>query len=235
MGPGPSESVVVYLHGGSYAYQAIGLQWTWVARLAKETGIRGPLRRLLPLRRGRRSRARSTRLSPWSTDLRARGVRDVILAGDSAGGGLAVATAERLRDAGTPASALILVSPWLDVTIADPAARAWDGKDVMLTIDGLRAHGRTYAGGTDPREPGVSPLFGSVEGLPPTILHVGDAEMFLPDDTTWARAVEAAGGTIEWHVIPGGFHVSAILEMTPEGQRARREQVAFLEQTLARS
>ncbi len=234
IGSGARDDVIVYLHGGGYSGQASRVHWDWSHTVSGLVGV--PVLLVDYALSGEHTYPYAVeQVIGVITELRKQGARRVLLGGDSAGGGLAVAVASRLRDAGEGVTGLILISPWLDVTLADPAIQALVRHDVMLTVDGLLEAGRAYAGEVDARTPGISPLYGHPAGLPAAIVHVGDRELFLPDDTAWASAVTAAGGDVELHVIPGGFHVSPVFVRLPESRRAIAQQVEFARRMLPSS
>ena len=152
------------------------------------------------------------------------------VAGDSAGGGLAVATTMRARDEGLPLpDRLLLMSPWLDVTIADPAVEHIEDRDPMLWIDGVRAAGIAYAWGSDPTLPSISPLYGDAEGLPPILMQGGEAELLAPDQRTFAKRCSDAGVDVTYEEYRGAFHVFPVALQLPEARRALRRQFHFLE------
>jgi len=126
----------------------------------------------------------------------------LVLCGDSAGGGLAVAQALR----GPNVALLLLISPWLDITLADPAAAALEREDIMLGVEGMRLCGQAWAGSTDPRAPHLSPLFADLESLPPTHIFQGTRDLLLPDARTFAAKARASGVDVHLHEYPGGFH-----------------------------
>jgi epsilon-lactone hydrolase len=128
------------------------------------------------------------------------------LAGDSAGGWLALTGALRLRDAGDPRpAALGLISPWLDLLGA-----AWpaDRTDAMLRPDWLRRCARDFAGGTDPGAVELAPLRAQLTGLPPVTLHVGSEEILLDDAVSLARRARAAGVPVDLRRLDGLWHVA---------------------------
>lgn len=214
---GASGTHVVYAHGGAYVRPLSRFHWSILTRLVRSGASvsvphyglapdHGPDEALeLMAAVHRRERARHDR---------------VVVAGDSAGGGLALAHAMRERDAGHPAAdALVLFAPWVDVTLADPAAAALEHRDHLLGVEGLREAGRLWAGDRDPRDPTVSPLYGDLGGLPPVFTYQGDRDVLLPDAKSLTRGVQAAGGRAELRIAAGGFHVHVAAGWTPEARR----------------
>jgi acetyl esterase/lipase len=130
----------------------------------------------------------------------------IAIAGDSAGGGLAVATALRLRDLGEPMPhALVLFSPWVDLALErlPPAPPG----EVMLTLPWVRECASGYAAGTDPRHPLISPIGADLGGLPPTLIQVGTDELLLPDSRRLHACLQAAGVDSQLQEFPGRWHV----------------------------
>ena len=140
------------------------------------------------------------------------GVSRLAIAGDSAGGGLALVTAARMTEAArqgaaTRPLAVVALSPWTDLALNGESVTTRAAHDPMLTRAALEAARRLYLGAQDPKDPRASPLYGAVTGLPPVMLHVGEDEILLDDATRYAECVAAAGGTAELHVWEGMVHV----------------------------
>jgi acetyl esterase/lipase len=128
------------------------------------------------------------------------------LAGDSAGGWLALTAALRLRDAGEPLPAVLgLVSPWLDLRGASwPPGRI----DPMLRPDWLRRCAADFAPGADLGSPALAPLTAELAGLPPMVVHVGSEEILLEDSVALAKQARAAGVPVELRRFDGLWHVA---------------------------
>ncbi len=154
--------------------------------------------------------------------------------GDSAGGGLTLALALRLRDEGVPLpGALVAISPWTDVAITGPSAQP-PAADPMLHSENLEDYATLYLGGTDPRQPYVSPLYGDPSGLPPTLLQVGGDEILRDDSVRMAERMRAAGCNVTLEVWPRMPHVwHAFAPIMPEATRAIARVGAFIQQHTA--
>ncbi|QDO87464.1 alpha/beta hydrolase [Ornithinimicrobium ciconiae] len=146
--------------------------------------------------------------------------------GDSAGGTLALLQTQRHpgRVAG-----LTLIAPWLDLSMSNPAVDALEPHDPWLTRAGLRPAARAWAGGRDLRHLDVSPLFGDLERLPPTLVLVGNRDICLPDCELLAARAPAA---VTLRVGVGLPHVYPLLPI-PEARPARAEIVQHTEDTLS--
>ncbi|HEX8732564.1 MAG TPA: alpha/beta hydrolase, partial [Ktedonobacterales bacterium] len=151
----------------------------------------------------------------------------IVFAGDSAGGGLALATMLAAREAGLPLPAgATLLSPWTDLTGESSSAKSRAAVDPMVRGAGIAAGGRAYLAGADPRTPLASPLFADLHGLPPLLVHVGDAETLLDDSRSLAQRARDAGVEVTLHIWPGMFHVFPIFPaLLPEARAAADEMV----------
>lgn len=156
--------------------------------------------------------------------------RRIVVAGDSAGGGLALALLMRARDEGValPAAAF-LMSPWTDLTMQGKSIDSPRAFDPFNRRKGLVASARQYLAGHDAKDALVSPLFGRLEKLPPLLVHVGDDEAYLDDTLSLARAVGTAGGDVRVREWPDMFHVwHAWGPLLPPAREAMAEAGAFL-------
>lgn len=150
------------------------------------------------------------------------------VAGESAGGGLALAMVQAAADEGLrlPA-AMALLSPWVDLTHALPSAN--DGFDPTFTRRNLLDSARLYAGAEDDlSQPGLSPLFGRLSGLPPIVITTGSRDILREQALALAEAVAAAGGTVELHDWPGLWHVFEYYRALPEAAQSLDRIAAFL-------
>jgi acetyl esterase/lipase len=158
----------------------------------------------------------------------------IVFAGDSAGGGLVVATLVALRDAGTalPAAA-VLISPWADLGCDGGSYVSKAVEDPALTQQGLRAAAAHYLGDADPRQALASPIYADLRGLPPLLVQVGSAEVLLDDAIALAGAAGAAGVAVRLEIWPGMVHVwHAFGFMLEAGRRAIADAGGFLKDAL---
>lgn len=157
------------------------------------------------------------------------------ISGDSAGGGLALATLLGAKAAGLqmPACA-VLFSPWTDLAGTGASVTTNARRDSMLYGPKLREAGATYLGGADPRTPLASPLYGDLTGLPKLLIQVGAPEILLDDSTRLAAAARAAGVSVEisiWQNLPHVWQMMPAL--LPEARQAMAQASAFIKRTLA--
>jgi acetyl esterase/lipase len=157
--------------------------------------------------------------------------QSIAIAGDSAGGGLALATLLALRDAGDPLpAAAVLFSPWTDLTCSGESMRTNDGRDPMYHASVFPQVAAQYLGSADARNPYASPVFGEFEGLPPLLIQVGDTELLLDDSTRIAAKARAAGVHVEldiWRNVPHIFQIWA--PFMPEARDALARAAAFID------
>ena len=229
------QKVLLYLHGGAYVMGSPETHRRMVSFIAARAGVRA----LLP----------DYRLAPEAPF--PCGLEDCLsiyrklidggieparlaIAGDSAGGGMSMATLMSLRDAGDPLpAAAVLLSPWLDLaatgesTVTRAEHDPWfDPADMPTVVD----HYCTTAERTNPL---VSPVYGDAANLPPVLIQVGDHEILLSDSTRMAEKIKAAGGEVELQVWPGMWHVfQYFVGQMPESRRAIRKIGDYLKTRL---
>jgi epsilon-lactone hydrolase len=204
----PSGWHIVYTHGGSFVNPLVYAHWWIIEALVRTTGatVIVPMYPLAPEHAFARAhellevvyRGLVAKVAPAR----------VVLAGDSAGGNLALVQAILYRDQGLPLPGrLILFAPWLDLTMSNPEAAEVERRDVMLRIAELRHCGAWWAGETDPRDPRLSPIFAELAGLPPMLVYQGSDDVLAPDGRLLRDRVARAGGHVELRETAGAFHV----------------------------
>jgi acetyl esterase/lipase len=227
------ERVLLYLHGGGYAVESPRCVRALAARIAAGAGARAcvPDYRLAP--EHPYPAALQDARAAWDA-LLADGVDParIAVAGDSAGGGLSVALALSLRDAGEPLPAVLgLVCPWLDLTPGGVASRPPVPREPILTAGLVARFTHAYlADGHDPADPLISPVRAELAGLPPVVVHSGGDDLLAGDAAVFEERARAAGVDLDhrrydglWH----DFHVSAPLLAGP-GRHAPAELGAAL-------
>lgn len=217
---GASDAHLIYTHGGAYVFPLLAAHWGIIANIIRRTGasVTVPLYALAPAHGV--DDAYALLDTVYSQAVARHGER-IFLAGDSAGGALAVGMALRARDTGAvPAAGLILFSPWFDIDLTNPGIHGIERGDLMLGRAGLVEAGRLWAGDSDHHSPLVSPLFGDLAGLPPIHLYQGERDILAPDAELFAKRVRDAGGEARLQLTAGAFHVFVGAPWTPEARRA---------------
>jgi salicylate hydroxylase len=170
--------------------------------------------------------------------LLARGIpaSSILVSGESAGGGLAVALVLALRTAGDPLPAAILaVAPFTDLTVSGPSVRAFNGDDPAANRDLLKFMGASYFQGHEPTDPLVSPLYGDLTGLPPLFVTASQGEVLLSDTTRLAERATKAGVDVTTRLVEDSVHVYTIFPFLPETQSTMAEVANWAQRKLRRN
>jgi epsilon-lactone hydrolase len=211
---------ILHLHGGAYVQQIAPHHWRFVRRLVErmDAVVTVPLYPLAP-----KHEAPATLRVIREVYDRTVGTTDPdrrILSGDSAGGGLCLVLAQRLREEGYPQPGrIVLISPWVDVAMTNPQIPRQDARDPYLGTTGLIEAGERYAGPLDPTDPRVSPIYGSLAGLAPMTVFIGTRDVLLPDARRPPRPVAAAGVEVDYFEYSGQIH-NWPMRRLPEAHRA---------------
>jgi acetyl esterase/lipase len=229
--PGATDDrTVVYLHGGGYAIGSHQSHRGLIGHLSAATGARvlAPDYRLAP-----------EHPFPAAVDDAVAVVRSVLsatepsrvaLGGDSAGGGLTLATLVALRDHGDPMPACAFaLSPWTDLANSGTSMTTRAENDPLITLEGTQFGASHYLGGASAREPLASPLYADLAGLPPLLIQVGDAEVLLDDAVRFADRADAAGVDVTLDVWAEMIHVWQFFAgQVPEADEALGKLAAFV-------
>ena len=204
------DAVLLYLHGGGYVIGSPRSHRHLAESLARSAGIACllPDYRLAPEHPF--PAAVDDALAAYRSLVERRKIAPgrIAVAGDSAGGGLAVATLLAIRSAGLPMpGAAVCISPWTDLTCSAPSYQTKAATDPLVALPGITAMARDYLGSADPRTPLASPLFADLRGLPPLLIHVGSEEVLLDDASRLAERARAAGVDATLEVWEGMIHV----------------------------
>ena len=224
---GNSDLTLLYLHGGGYVACSVVTHRPITAGFAQH-GFRvfAPEYRMAP-----------EHLFPAAVEdavavyrgLLEQGISQIVVSGDSAGGGLALAMTLSLRDAGVPLpAAAALFSPWTDLAATGDSLRTNDDRCALFRGSKIGPGARYYLGKADPKNPLASRLYGDLKGLPPMLIHVGENEVLLDDSRRLAERARAAGVKVEikiWPVVP---HDWQLVPAMPEAKRSMREASEFL-------
>jgi acetyl esterase/lipase len=220
---GTKDAAVLYLHGGGYVAGSIDSHRNLTGHLAQAMGCRvlALHYRLAPENPHPAPVEDSVTAYRWMLDGGLSADR-IVVAGDSAGGGLTLATLVSLRDQGLPnPAAAVAISPWVDMEFLGESMKTRADADPMITKAQISQIGELFLAGGDPRDPLAAPLHADLTGLPPILIHVGDAEVLLDDSTRFAAKAEAAGVDVTLEVWPEMVHVwHASAGFVPESDQA---------------
>lgn len=224
----PGGKVVLYLHGGAYVGSFGDPHWQFMQQVVEKTGF-SVVAPDYPLAPQHTYRAVFTLVEAVYKDLAAKvGAQNVLLMGDSAGAGLALALAEQLKQehAALPAQ-LMLLSPWLDATLQNPGVPPVAPLDPMLSVVQLRLAAKAYAGTTPLTDYHISPLNGELAGLPRTSVFIGSHDIFLADARKFKQLMAAQGNPVNYFEYNAAFHVW-MLAGSPEGKLAQQQIINLL-------
>ena len=233
-----SSSAVLYLHGGGYT----------LCSPATHRGITGAMaqvcnsRILVPDYRLAPEHPFPAALEDALTSYRwllSQGFspNHIAIGGDSAGGGLAIATAISLRDSDNPPPAsLFLISPWTDLTFSGESHKTRKEVDPIfgnMIQNDESGFAPSYLGREPPTNPLISPLLADLNGLPPTIIHVGDNEILLNDSTRLMEKMKATNVVVQIHIWQGLWHVfQAFVPFLPESRQSIKEIGEFIRKSI---
>ncbi len=228
--------ILYFLHGGAYVMGSPATHRQMVSYIAREAGVRA----LLPDYALAPENPFPAGLNDCLTVYRgllAAGVNasHIMIGGDSAGGGMSMATLVSLRDAGDalPFTA-VLLSPWLDLTASGESMKTRASKDPWFRPDEMQAVGRKYSPEGELDNPLVSPVFAEASGLPPMLIQVGDHEILLSDSTRLRDNILATGGQATLQVWPEMWHVfQFFIRRMPESGRAIKDIAVYIRQQVS--
>lgn len=224
-----ADSVIIYLHGGAYAFGIAEKQIKFCDTLAERLNAKAylPLYPLTP-------QATYHDAYPFVDAVYDEVLREnkpVYLVGDSAGGGMALAMVQRWREKGLQLpQKMILLSPWVDLSLSDPDVPAYEEKDLQLDAYGLIELGRLWAAELELKDPLISPIYGDLRNLPPTMLFCGTDDIMAPDNTKLFHQMKEAGNNVSLTFGEGLGHVF-VIEDIPEAERAQDLIVDFCRST----
>jgi len=228
--------VFLYLHGGAYALGSCDSHRALATHIARA----GNVDTLLPEYRLAPENPFPAGLHDCVAVYRALldegySAGDIIIGGDSAGGGLTVATMLQLRHDGVPLPrAAVLLSPFLDMTASGESMQTRAAQDPWFIPDNIAVVVGHYCPDEELRNPLLSPVFANVAGLPPTLIHVGDDEILLSDSIRFADKLESAGIYVQLEVFPELWHVFQLfVGAMPESRVAIEKIGAFVKAAFA--
>ena len=214
---------VIYVHGGGWVNEIATQHWHLAAQIAAEasTVVTVPIYPLVPFGTSENVTNRVVAMVVGNKKL----YGSVALAGDSAGGQIALCAAMALRDTGVILPATVLISPAVDLTFTNPRIPDVQPSDPWLAVPGGRMLAKQWSGEREVTDPAVSPLFGDFAGLGPLTVMSGTRDILNPDARLLVTKAEAAGVDVHYTEVAGQLHVYPLLP-TAVGASARRDVVA---------
>lgn len=207
----PIDAAILYFHGGAYVVGSAQAYRHFVGQIA----VRARVSAFVP----EYSLGPEHPFPAGVEDARAsfaglveRGFARIALAGDSAGGGLALSllslvVAEPCEGTRVLPAGAAVMSPWTDLALSGVSMETREEADPLMTKESLAAAARIYLGEHAPRDPRASPLYADLAGLPPVRIHVGEDEVLIDDSIRYGERLENAGGTVQVHTWEGMIHV----------------------------
>lgn len=229
-----NQKVVLYLHGGGYVAGSISSYRDLVARISRVSKARILLLeyRLGPEFPFPSALEDSVAAYNWLVSTENIDPNKIIIAGDSAGGGLTIATLIKLRDEGIslPVAAVCL-SPWIDLAGTGESLKTNKEIDPFITPEIFEFSARGYLGPMDPLNPLASPLYADLQGLPPLFIQVGTSEVLLDDSIRFAERAKTAGVDVKLKIWKDMIHIFAIFAVfAPESRQAIEQIGEFIQQ-----
>ena len=230
------DGVLLYFHGGGYCIGSMTSHRHMIANIARAAGIRALSvgYRLSPEHPFPAGLDDAITAYRWLVE-EGTPPASIVIGGDSAGGGLTLATLLKLREDGfaQPAGAVV-ISPWTDLTSSGDSIRTRAAMDPILNPDHTTHIAEWYADGADLTQPLISPLFADLRGLPPLLVQVGSAEILLDDSTRFAQAAREQGLEVDLEVWDDMFHVwHYYADWIPEGREAIEKVAGFISERFA--
>ena len=223
-----SGSHVIYLHGGAYVNSFAPQHWDFMSKLvdmlgctvtapnyphAPEHNVHDVFALMLPL---------------YNELAAGAGSANITIMGDSSGGGISLALAQRLREDGhAQPGHVVLLSPWLDATLSNPEIAEFDKIDPFLGVEGLKYSGAVYARDVDPKSYLVSPVYGSLKGLAPVTLFIGTRDILYPDCRKLRDKAADEGVRLDYREYDGMVH-DWMLGPMPEAKHAVAEIIELI-------
>lgn len=226
---GKTNQVIIYLHGGAYIYNLKKHYWQFVEQLIEKSGtiLIVPDYPLAP-----NANFQDTYRFIEELYLEVRKTypqKEILLIGDSAGGGLALGFAQKCLQEFQPLpKKLILIAPWLDLTMSNENLNKVDSLDLVLSIKGLQMAGELYADSFDQNNYMLSPINGQIKGLPEVSVFIGTHDLFLPDSRKLKVKFLQENQKINYFEYPEMIHDWPIFVQTDEAKHAITEIVKLI-------
>jgi epsilon-lactone hydrolase len=219
---------ILYLHGGAYVQSFVKQHWKFLALLVDQTHctITAPDYPLAPAYTY--VDAFDMVIPLYKDILKKAGSSNVIVMGDSAGGGFALALAQQMhRDNVAAPNKIVLLSPWLDITLKNPEIDNIDSSDPFLSVTGLRKAGQAYAGKSDPSNFMLSPINGPIKHVGEISIFIGSKDILVADARKFTLLAEKTEVTVNYREYPDMVHVWMLLNFR-ESRQAQQEIIKII-------
>ena len=226
-----SNKIILYFHGGGYVCGPSILQWRMLSHISSETGCTSLMINYRTAPEHQYPAAIDDMDNVYEFLAESFNREHIIFMGDSAGGGLALGLAMKLRDLNKQMPGkLVLLSPWLDVSMNNPETAGQIELDHMLAVPGLVEAGDLYRGTEKNDNPYISPVKGNLSNLPPVYLMIGTHDLLLPDCRILRRRALAAGMDLLYEEWDEMFHVWMLnVPYLPEAKEAVSKIINFID------
>jgi acetyl esterase/lipase len=232
--PNSCSGTILYLHGGAYALGSINSHRELIARLVNTTNCRALAinYRLAPENPFPAALEDAINAYDWLISIGINPSR-ICIAGDSAGGGLAIATLLALREKDMPLPAGVLCfSPWFDLTLSGDSVYKNENLDPILSSSILETYVNYYIGSNKASEPMISPLFADLRGLPPIHIQSGRNEILLDDSVRFYEKAQQAGVDVTLKIWDDMIHVFQLFDFLPETKESMKQVSAFVSRVM---
>lgn len=223
------EGVILYLHGGAYSVGSINVHREYLSRLASACRVKVLAidYRLAPEHPFPSAMEDAMSAYDWLID-QGFNPSKIVLGGDSAGGGLAIAVLVSLLQGQKPLpSSAVCISPWVDLTFTSKKVN--NNNDPILNPEILSVFAQQYAAQTAKNHPLISPIFADLRGLPPVLIHAGTNEILLDQIMEFAERARQADVEVELELWQGLFHVFQIIPILPESKLSLEKIAVFVD------
>jgi len=219
---------IIFLHGGAYAGESTIIHWVFIHKMLTQSRCRISVLEY-PLAPENTYKETFRMVKESYRILTASNNDEIILMGDSAGGGLSLALTQLINKENIlrKPSKQVLISPWVDVTMSEPIPKELEDKDILLGVEPLIIAGKNYAGDTDPKHHLISPIYGDFEGMGEVGIWIGTHEIFLVDMPNLKNKLEHANVKYSYYEKEAMQHDYAIFPIK-EGNEAILEICEFI-------
>jgi acetyl esterase/lipase len=228
-GGAPPRARILYLHGGAFLMEIVETAWHFARSLA--TGLNAVVTvPIYPLGPEHTVVEMYDMLQPLYNEMAAEQGTPFWVMGDSAGGTMALGLTQlAVRDGKTTADRAVLITPCVDSSFTNPEALRLSSSDPWLGLAGVKEATKMVAADLDIKDTRVSPLYGSLDGLPPMLVFVASTDMLTPDTKKLVSKAKEQGKDVELVEGEGMVHVWPVINF-PEGKIARDQMIAWLEE-----